>query len=114
MRVIVGVNRFQDAEPGPVADPPLAGSDSSTAPSRGNAPRLLTVDPALREQQAARLAELRRRRDAGRTQAALDHLRACAAGTENVLPALVECARAQATLGEMAGTLRTVFGEHQP
>ncbi|HEX2036681.1 MAG TPA: methylmalonyl-CoA mutase family protein [Chloroflexota bacterium] len=113
-RVIVGVNRFQDAEPGPVADPPPAGSDSSTAPSRGNAPRLLTVDPALREQQAARLAELRRRRDAGRTQAALDHLRACAAGTENVLPALVECARAQATLGEMAGTLRTVFGEHQP
>jgi methylmalonyl-CoA mutase N-terminal domain/subunit len=46
--------------------------------------------------------------------ATLDHLRDCASGTDNVLPALVECARAQATLGEMADALRAVFGEHRP
>ncbi|MGH2352252.1 MAG: methylmalonyl-CoA mutase family protein, partial [Chloroflexota bacterium] len=104
-KVIVGVNRFQVPE---------ADEDGATGGDGGRAETLLRVDPAVRAQQSARLADLRRRRDAGRVQTALDRLRDCATGTENVLPALVNCARAQATLGEMADTLRTVFGEHQP
>jgi len=72
------------------------------------------MNPVVREQQTRALATLRDRRDAGRAAAALERLRACADGTENVMPALVECARAQATLGEMAGTMRDVFGEYQP
>jgi methylmalonyl-CoA mutase N-terminal domain/subunit len=98
-RTIVGVNRFQAEGPEP-ADRPAG--------------RLLRVDPAVRERQARRLSALRRTRDAARTAAALDRLHACAAGTENVLPALVECARARATLGEMADAMRSAFGEHQP
>ena len=97
-RTIVGVNRFRTA------------SGAEAAP----APELLRVDPAVRAQQSERLARLRRERDAGATGAALDRLRACAGGTENVLPALVDCARANATLGEMAGAMRDVFGEHRP
>jgi methylmalonyl-CoA mutase N-terminal domain/subunit len=96
-RTIVGVNRFRAAVGGDDTPPPL-----------------LRVDPALRARQAERLAALRRRRDAGRAARALDGLRGAAAGTENVLPALVECARAQATLGEMADALRGVFGEYRP
>jgi methylmalonyl-CoA mutase N-terminal domain/subunit len=98
-KTVVGVNRFQRAQ---------SGADG--APSA----QLLRVDPAARERQSRRLDDLRRRRDAGRTTAALDRLRGCAAGADNVLPALVECARAQATLGEMADALRAVFGEHRP
>jgi methylmalonyl-CoA mutase N-terminal domain/subunit len=75
---------------------------------------LLNVDPAVRERQSRRLEALRRERDTGRVTAALQRLQACAGGKENVMPALVECARAQATLGEMAGALRAVFGEYQP
>jgi methylmalonyl-CoA mutase N-terminal domain/subunit len=66
----------------------------------------------VRDRQARRLAALRRTRDGGAATAALDALRACAAGTENVMPALVACVRAKATLGEMADALRAVFGEH--
>jgi methylmalonyl-CoA mutase N-terminal domain/subunit len=98
-KVIVGVNRFT--------------SDAGPGSGRGEM-KILKVDPAARDRQIARLEELRRRRDAGRAKAALDRLRECAAGTENVLPALVECARAQATLGEMAETMRSVFGEYRP
>ncbi len=96
-RTVVGVNRFQSPA---AADAPPAD--------------VLRVDPTVRARQTARLADLHRRRDAARTTAALDHLRTCAAGTDNVVPALIECARADATLGEMAATLRTVFGEHKP
>jgi methylmalonyl-CoA mutase N-terminal domain/subunit len=98
-KTVVGVNRFQRSH-----------AEAGAAPDA----QLLRVDPAVRERQAARLADLRRRRDQGRTRAALDRLRGCAAGRENVLPPLVECARAQATLGEMADALRVVFGEHRP
>ena len=95
-KTIVGVNRFQRSQS-----------------AEGAAVNLLRVDPAVREQQSRRLARLRRTRDQGRVTAALDRLKSCAAGTDNVLPALVECARAQATLGEMADALRAVFGEHR-
>jgi methylmalonyl-CoA mutase N-terminal domain/subunit len=98
-KTIVGVNRFR-SQAGAAEDAP--------------GPTLLRVDPAVREQQTARLERLRRGRDAGAAGAALDRLRECAAGTENVLPALVACARAGATLGEMAGAMRDVFGEYQP
>jgi methylmalonyl-CoA mutase, N-terminal domain len=97
-RTVVGVNRFEREEGTVLA-----------------APReLLRVDPAARERQSVRLAALRARRDNSRVRTALDHVRTCAASTENVMPALLEAARAEATLGEMAGALRDVFGEYVP
>jgi|YNPNPStandDraft_1061719.scaffolds.fasta_scaffold00774_16 methylmalonyl-CoA mutase N-terminal domain/subunit len=92
-RVIVGVNRFQTDE----------------APLRG----LLRVDPAVRDRQTERLKEIRAKRDAGRVQRQLASLREAARGKENLMPPILECVRAQATLGEICDVLREVFGEYQ-
>ncbi len=46
--------------------------------------------------------------------AALQHLRSAAAGTENLMPVLIECVEAEATLGEICGSLRAQWGEYQP
>ena len=93
-RVIVGVNRFAEDEPG-------AG------------PELLRIDPALEREQVARVRALRARRDAGPWQAALDSLEARARGGGNLLPAMLDAVLAWATVGEIAGRLRQVFGEHR-
>jgi methylmalonyl-CoA mutase N-terminal domain/subunit len=93
-RVVVGMNRFQIQE-----EPPKD---------------LLRVDPAVGEAQKAKLAHLRARRDTERTSAALGQLRQAAAGTENLLPYILEAVRSYATLGEICGVLRDVFGEYQP
>lgn len=64
-------------------------------------------------QQIQRLEELRGMRDAQEVAASLDALRRIAEAKENVMPALVRCCRAYATVGEMAGVFRAVFGEHR-
>jgi methylmalonyl-CoA mutase N-terminal domain/subunit len=64
-------------------------------------------------EQVAALAALRAERDGRRATRALDCLRAVAARDGNVMPALVEAVRAYATVGEICGTLRAVFGEHR-
>ncbi|HEU5319063.1 MAG TPA: methylmalonyl-CoA mutase family protein [Chloroflexota bacterium] len=97
-RSVVGVNRFRAERPG----------------DTGATGELLRVDPAVRRQQAERLAALRHGRNGGHVAAALGALRTSAAGTDNLVPPLIECARAGATLGEMASTLRDVFGEYRP
>jgi methylmalonyl-CoA mutase N-terminal domain/subunit len=91
--VIVGVNRFAEE-----AAPP---------------PPLHRLDPALEAAQIARLAELRARRDAGGLRAALDELRSSAAADKNLFPAILRAIKARGTLGEIADTLRDVFGEYR-
>ncbi len=91
-QVVVGVNRYGGGAAGPIP--------------------VLRIDPAVEEAQRARLAELRRTRDAARVRSSLDALRAAATGGANVMPALIEGAHAGATLGEMVGVLREVFGEY--
>ncbi|MFT6144770.1 MAG: methylmalonyl-CoA mutase N-terminal domain/subunit [Myxococcota bacterium] len=76
-------------------------------------PDLLTVDPALEVEQCARLKELREQRDSVRADAALAALKTAAEGTDNVMPHIVEAVRAECTLGEIAHTLRDVFGVYQ-
>ena len=92
-RVIVGINRFQ------VEEPPFKG--------------ILRLGPAVREQQAARLQEIRKQRSSDRVRRALDGLRVAAQGTDNLMPPILESVRAQATLGEICDVLREVFGEYQ-
>ena len=93
-RVIVGVNRFVEEEP-------------------------LHVDihrhvEAVAAEQTAALGALRARaRRPPRWPRALDALRAVAAGDGNVMPALVEAVKAYATIGEICGVLREVFGEYR-
>ena len=63
--------------------------------------------------QVASLKELRRTRDNREVQRLLKELEKAARGETNVMPVLVDCCRAYATVGEMAGVFRDVFGEWQ-
>ena len=73
---------------------------------------ILEMDPQGYERQCARLERLRRERDNERTAQALAALREACAGDENVMPYLLECAEADATLGETVDVMREVFGEY--
>ena len=75
-------------------------------------PEPLTIDPAGEARQVDRLRELRQTRDPARVVAARAALRRGAATAENLLPAILDCVRAETTLGEISDTLRSVFGEH--
>ena len=68
---------------------------------------------AWADEQVARLRSLRRERDINAVKTALKALEQAAQQKQNVMPHLVECCRAYATVGEMAGVFREVFGEWQ-
>jgi len=91
---IVGVNRYRLED-----EPPV---------------EILEVDNrAVREQQLARLAEVRATRDAAATEAALDALRDGARSDANLLECCIAAARARCTLGEISDALEDVFGRHR-
>jgi len=75
-------------------------------------PRISTlrVDPEVERRQKARTAQVKKERDNGRVEQTLKHLEDLARGTDNTMPAFLECAEAYATLGEMCDVLRNVFG----
>jgi methylmalonyl-CoA mutase N-terminal domain/subunit len=97
-RLIVGVNAHVDPD------------EELTIP-------VLQVPPGSLERQLARLERVRRERDPELVSASLERLRDVAmrpgSSEANVMPALIECARAYATLGEMCGVFRAVFGEYR-
>ena len=68
-------------------------------------------DGRVGERQAAQLRALRAERDGRALSKQLDRLRRGAEGSENLMPILIDCARADATLGEMVDVLRGPFGE---
>lgn len=74
----------------------------------------LEVDPAIEEGQRARLASLRARRDADRVAELLSQLESVARGSGNLMPLLIECVENDATLGELCGVLRRIWGEYRP
>jgi len=78
-----------------------------------SAPPLLRIDPDLERQQIARLQALRAQRNNAQVQGVLRRLEHAARGSENLMPLLIEAVESYATLGEIADTLRGVFGEHQ-
>ena len=93
-RIMVGANEYVENEP-------------LTIP-------ILAIDPKGYERQCQRLARLRLERDNEKTSAALEKLRSQALlGHENMMPHLIDCCNAYATLGEIAGVLRKVYGEHK-
>ena len=90
-RIIVGVNRYQAEE-----EPPI---------------ELLRVDPALEDEQIARVQAVRARRDSGAVEAALAQLKEAASVEDrNLMPPIVEASRAYVTMGEMCESLREVWG----
>src|SRR6266568_2516410 len=70
--------------------------------------------PVIERQQAERLGELRRRRDAAAVRRGLDAIRDSAAGHDNVLYPLREALAARATVGEVCDAMRDVWGVYQP
>jgi methylmalonyl-CoA mutase N-terminal domain/subunit len=73
----------------------------------------LRVDPAVGERQAARLGTLRKNRDNGMVSRTLSQLETAAHGDGNLMPLILNSVEQYATLGEICGVLRGVFGEHQ-
>ncbi len=92
-QVVVGVNRFKQDEP--------------------EAPKVFRMDPDLEKQQVARLRELRASRSAGVVDERLRALEQAARSTDNLMPHILACAEAFATVGEISDRLRAVFGEYQ-
>ena len=91
--VIVGVNRFtREDEPG--------------IP-------LQHIDESLERKQVEQVRAMRSRRDAIRWEAALREVTDAARSGANLMPAILEAVESYATVGEIAGTLRRVFGEYQ-
>jgi len=68
---------------------------------------------AWADEQVERLSALRQERDGKAVNTALEALEQAARKKQNIMPHLVECCRAYATVGEMAGVFREVFGEWQ-
>ncbi|GAA2671221.1 protein meaA [Streptomyces aculeolatus] len=94
---IVGVNCHTETEPSPLT------ADLDTA--------VMTVDADVEARVVGAMHEWRLSRDEPRAQRALTALKAAAAGTANLMPPSLECARAGVTTGEWAWALRDVFGE---
>jgi len=74
---------------------------------------ILKIDPNVEKEQRRRLAELRRKRDDKKVHQTLDNLRDACKGSNNLMYPIIEATRAYATLGEIAGILKEVFGEYK-
>ncbi|MFE4370310.1 protein meaA [Streptomyces sp. NPDC056835] len=94
---IVGVNCYESTEPNPLT------ADLDTA--------IMTVDPANEARVVTALQNWRVSREEARATDALTALKKAAAGTDNLMAATLECARAGVTTGEWSWALRDVFGE---
>ncbi|HEY8672246.1 MAG TPA: methylmalonyl-CoA mutase family protein [Candidatus Dormibacteraeota bacterium] len=94
-KVIVGVNRHTETE-------------------EVGAPLLFRPDLRVIAEQEQRLAAHRAHRDAASVDAALGAVRNAATSDQSLMPRIVDAVRAEATLGEICGALRTVFGEYHP
>lgn len=74
---------------------------------------LLKVDPEVGRRQQDKLARLRAERDNDKVQKVLAEIEKAAGGGENLMPYFIEAVKGYATLGEICGVLRNVFGEYQ-
>ena len=95
--IIVGVNKFQSTEPSPL-----------TADLDG---AIMVADPEAEKTALESVREWKAQRDETAVEDALRALAEAAKGTDNLMAATLAAARAGATTGEWAGTLREVFGE---
>jgi methylmalonyl-CoA mutase N-terminal domain/subunit len=89
--VVVGVNRYTTDEPDRID--------------------VFSLAAELEQQQRGRVQAIRARRDQSRWKAAIEGVAHAAAGTDNLVPAIVAAVEADATVGEIADAMRGVFGE---
>lgn len=93
VQVVVGVNRFREGE--------------------AETPPVFRVDDEVQRAQVARLSAVKARRDQAAVQRSLEALKEAAKGRDNLMPSILAAVEAYATVGEIAGTLAAVFGEHR-
>jgi len=74
---------------------------------------VLSVNPAAEREQTERLRAFRDRRDAAAAAGARASLAAAARDARNLMPPILDCVRAELTVGEITDTLREIYGEHQ-
>ena len=91
-RVVVGVNRYEHRDEEPI--------------------ETLRIDAAIERKQIGRLAAVRARRDGSAVESTLVALRASAVTGANLMPPLLDCARAHATEGEIVRALQDVWGAY--
>jgi methylmalonyl-CoA mutase N-terminal domain/subunit len=91
--IVVGVNKFQT--------------------ETKEAIPIMTIDERIERDQVERLQAVRSRRDASKADTAIGSLKKAAAGTENLLPKILECVESDVTVGEISHALRSVWGEYQ-
>jgi methylmalonyl-CoA mutase N-terminal domain/subunit len=91
-KVVVGVNKFVEEEPGE--------------------PDVFPIDPTLQQTQIDAVRAVRALRDQGAVDAALGDIAAAARGTQNLLVPMRVALKAEATLGEVSDVLREAFGEY--
>jgi methylmalonyl-CoA mutase N-terminal domain/subunit len=91
-QAVIGVNRFEAPEERPIP--------------------MMQIHPEIEREQVARLRALRTRRDSVKTSAALAEIQRRAGTSENLMPAILDAVEAWATVGEIADSLRRVFGEY--
>lgn len=92
-RIVVGVNKFQVEEKAPKG--------------------LLRVDPIVGEMQKKKIADVKASRNNEAVKESLEALRKACQGTENVMPYILTAVKEYATLGEICGVMREVFGEYE-
>jgi methylmalonyl-CoA mutase N-terminal domain/subunit len=74
-------------------------------------PNLQAIDKMAIQRQVKSVKTLKTERDNEKVKIKLDILNKTAKSTDNLMPSIIDCVRAESTLGEVANTLRTVFGE---
>lgn len=92
-KVIVGVNKFTENEAAPTG--------------------LLRIDDSIRKVQSEKLAALRAKRNNEKVKQCLAAIKQTATADQNIMPAVIEAVENYATLGEIADSLRELYGEYQ-
>ena len=92
-KIIVGVNKFQATE-------------QKEIPA-------FKIDDKIRDEQIKKLDALKSKRNSEQVSSGLKKIKQKAVDNENLMPAVIEAVENYCTLGEIAGELRTVFGEYK-
>jgi methylmalonyl-CoA mutase N-terminal domain/subunit len=93
-KLIVGVNAFTEAEEKPI--------------------ETLVIDPSVERDQVAKLKSIKAKRDNDTVRRCLDVVKKAAGAKTNLMPSLIDAARARCTVGELTASLADVFGRYDP
>jgi len=92
-KIIVGVNQFTEKEATPTG--------------------LLRIDDSIRKIQSDKLAKLRAKRDNEKVKESMKNIKEASRDEKNIMPFIIEAVESYATLGEIADSLREIYGEYQ-